>query len=29
MAVSLSVLQLPYKTPSWSSGRLRLLRLGY
>jgi hypothetical protein len=29
MAVSLSVLQLPYKTPSWSSGRLWLLRLGY
>ena len=28
MAVSLSVLQLPYKTPSWSSGRLWLLRLG-
>jgi hypothetical protein len=29
MAVSLSVWQLPYKTPSWSSGRLWLLRLGY
>lgn len=29
MAVSLSVLQLPYATPSWSSGRLWLLRLGY
>jgi hypothetical protein len=28
MAVSLSVLPLPYKTPSWSSGRLWLLRLG-
>jgi hypothetical protein len=29
MAVSLSVLQLPYATPVWSSGRLWLLRLGY
>ena len=29
MAVSLSVLQLPYATPSWYSGRLWLLRLGY
>jgi hypothetical protein len=28
MAVSLSVLQLPYATPSWYSGRLWLLRLG-
>ena len=28
MAVSLSMWQLPYATPSWSSGRLWLLRLG-
>ena len=29
MALSLSVLQLPCKTPAWSSGRLWLIRLGY
>jgi hypothetical protein len=29
MAVSLSVLHLPSKTPAWSSGRLWWLRLGY
>jgi len=29
MAVSLSMLPLPSKTPAWSSGRLWLLRLGY
>ena len=29
MAVSLSMLQLPYAIPSWYSGRLWLLRLGY
>lgn len=29
MAISLSVLQLPYGVPAWSTGRLWLLRLGY
>jgi hypothetical protein len=29
IAISLSVLQLPYGVPAWSTGRLWLLRLGY
>jgi hypothetical protein len=29
MAISLGLLQLPYRAPAWSTGRLWLLRLGY
>jgi len=29
MAISLALFQLPYATPSWFTGRLWLLRLGY